>query len=395
MCALVDDNVAWPITYCCISAAACEGSDDEYPGDSAPPEPPCIPGVSPPEAGCEEMNTEWGYSLSVSASVPPHRVQVDPFPRWVVSMGRPGGGRYDFGEPGTLTLQDFPAFTPTNLCTPNGPGGSEGCWSDAVTFPQRAPGEESQPGDVRDYRLGLRWRRIDQVPGEDYGPVPSICWAFDERSWNVGMDYGCGVVFNEACGPTSVAHIYETSSWGLANNGPRFLSAQEACPSGASGCCEQVPSGPGEWNLPAYQVRVPTYWAAEWRVEWRSWDAVGREGECVCLGGGGANECTGEVGLCVGAPWTEHWTWIDDPVYDWVTHEEGWHTFDLRDFGGSTWYYTSWAVITTGEGPWCAYEYADPNPGDTVRVPVIEIQVPLRDPCVIDGTCPPGYGDGE
>jgi hypothetical protein len=55
-------------------------------------------------------------------------------------------------------------------------------------------------------------------------------------------------------------------------------------------------------------------------------------------------------------------------------------------------------MITTGAGPWCAFEYADPTPGDTVRVPVIEVQSVLRDPCVIDDSCPQGYPlgvDGE
>ncbi len=154
------------------------------------------------------------------------------------------------------------------------------------------------------------------------------------------------------------------------------------------GCCEQVPE---VWDMPAYQVRVPTYWGAEWKVKWEVWEEVGREGECVCLGEPGEHECEGEPGLCIRGTEHEHWAWIQEPVYDWVQHSEGWHPFDLRDFGEPTWYYESWAVITTGAGPWCEFEYADPNPGDTVRVPVIEIQSVLRDPCVFYGNCPPGY----
>ncbi|MBN1177681.1 MAG: hypothetical protein JXD18_00595, partial [Anaerolineae bacterium] len=46
-------------------------------------------------------------------------------------------------------------------------------------------------------------------------------------------------------------------------------------------------------------------------------------------------------------------------------------------------------------GPWCAFEYADPNPGSTVRVPVIEVQSVLRDPCEVYGTCPPAGGGGQ
>jgi hypothetical protein len=62
-----------------------------------------------------------------------------------------------------------------------------------------------------------------------------------------------------------------------------------------------------------------------------------------------------------------------------------------RWYGDSDWYYTSWSVITTGRGDWCAWEYADPNPGTTVRVLVSEAQPVLRDLCVLDGTCPEGY----
>ena len=187
------------------------------------------------------------------------------------------------------------------------------------------------------------------------------------------------------CG-NPVTHIYETSSWGKPRNGPRFLPPAEACPSWQANCCEQVPE---VWDMPAYQVRVATFWSVQWKVEWEVYQQVGSAGECVCHGGTGADQCEGEPGLCVND--NEHWVWVLDPVYDWVEHEDGWHTLDIREHGGSTWYYTSWSVITTGAGPWCAWEYGDPNPGDTVRVPVIEVQSVLRDPCVVDGSCPPGY----
>lgn len=98
--------------------------------------------------------------------------------------------------------------------------------------------------------------------------------------------------------------------------------------------------------------------------------------------------CSSTESACGGC-----WGWcgrVGEARYDWVHHFDGWHTIDLREYGGPTWYYTSWAVVTTGAGAWCAWEYADPNPGDTVRVPVIEVQSVLRDPCVLDNSCPPG-----
>jgi hypothetical protein len=45
-------------------------------------------------------------------------------------------------------------------------------------------------------------------------------------------------------------------------------------------------------------------------------------------------------------------------------------------------------VRTTGSYAGCAFEYGDPSPGTSVRIPVIEVQSMIRDPCVMDGTCP-------
>jgi len=266
-------------------------------------------------------------------------------------------------------------------------------------MPQLEEDEEPEPGDIRNYQIGLRWRRVDVTEG-DLGPYPPICWDFDERPWNVGQDYGYGRIPGTVCGSTSVTHIYETSSWGKPHNGPRFLPKEEACPPwDTDGCCEQVPSGDGEWDMPAYQVKVYTVWAAEWAVKWEEWEVVGTdwvpENSCFSRPEGETlgiphRDCpyAGNPGCNTADPWCGQ---IAEEEYGWVEHFEGWYPIDLRDYGHPTWYYTSWAVITTGEGPWCEYEYADPNPGDTVRVPVIEVQSVLRDPCVIDNACPPGY----
>ncbi|HEC36221.1 MAG TPA: hypothetical protein ENI39_06780 [Anaerolineae bacterium] len=388
------------------------------------PVPPCIPEYNDDGIDINHCTSDagrgfdWGYYIWVSARVPPHLVQVSPFPRWLVAMGAPLPEPYESGSPGMLTLQDYPTFTPPGLCAPNGPGDSEGCWSDGVAIPQRDADEEPEPGDIRDYRIGLRWRRVrnDRPESNDLGAVPPVCWDFDEREWNVGADYGYGRIPAMECGATSVTHVYETSSWGKPHNGPRFIPPEEACSSWTSACerrrepppsgmwdpchcCEQVPSEEGEWNMPAYQVKVYTTWSAEWAVRWDAWEVVGTEWspEDGCFSrpegeplGISHRDCpyADNRGCNPADPWCGQ---VGEPTYDWVHHFEGWHPIDLRDFGSSTWYYTSFAVITTGAGPWCEWEYADPNPGDTVRVPVIEVQSVLRDPCVIDDSCPPGY----
>lgn len=392
-CVVTDGWTSWVHHWSCASEGSCNSPPSIPP--PATPEPPCIPGFD--DNGFDCLNDDqWGYQLYVWSRVPPQRVQVDPFPRWIVAMGADLPSPYQGGSPGTLTLQDYPVYPPyPGFCGPEGPGYSEGCWSEAAMFPDRLPGEDPQPGDVRDYRIGLRWRRLDQTGGQDLGPCPPICWDLDERDWNVGQDYGYGPVPAMRCG-NPISHIYETSSWGKPHNGPRFISADEICPAGQDQCCEQVPSGDAEWDMPAYQVRVATYWGAEWAVRWELWEVVRiEEGECGCSGvdpqGSPFWTSCGEPpeGICVGTD--EWWGAWGEPVYDWVEHREGWHPVDLRDYGEPSWYYSQWAVITTGEGEWCEFEYADPDPGDAVRVPVIEIQVPLSDPCLLDGTCPPGY----
>lgn len=392
ICVVRDNRTSPPLewihSWSCHPDGFCDSSTPTPPPEETPTPVPCIP--SPPDMVCEEE--QWGYYIWVEARVPPHRVQVDPFPRWLVGMGAPLPPPYESGEPGRLTLMDYPAFTPPGLCAPNGPGFSEGCWSDPAAFPERGPDEEPQPGDIRDYRLGLRWRRVraDQPDPNDLGPVPPVCWDFDEREWNIGADYGYGPIPAMECGSTIVSHIYETSSWGKPHNGPRFVPPEEACPPGADHCCEQVPSGDGEWDMPAYQVWVYTTWAAEYATKWEAWEQVGTDwSECGWSGvdptGSPSWQFCGDPppGICVGVhgdPPTEWWGRWGEPRYEWVEHFEGWNPIDLQAFGSGSWYYTSWAVVTTGEGPWCAFEYADPNPGDTVRVAVVEGQSVLREP---------------
>lgn len=392
-------NATWVSTWSCMgNTAACEATPP--PPDNQDDTPPCTPSGGNGGFNLDHCDGyqgwNWGYNISVSARVPPHIVQVDPFPRWLVAMGAPLPQPFQSGQPGRLTLQDYPAFTPPGLCAPNGPGFSNGCWSDAVNLPDPLR-QDPQPGDIKDFKIGLRWRRVrNDLPNpNDLGPVPPVCWDFDEREWNIGQNYGYGRIPAMECGSTSVTHIYETSSWGKPHNGPRFLLPEDACKPWEEHCCEQVPGEDGQWDMPAYQVKVYTTWAAEWAVQWDAWEVVDMDwGDCFCRAEGEPlgvphQSCSATAPACSGCSgWCGK---VGEPEYGWIHHFDGWHPIDLRNYDSPTWYYTSWAVITTGRGNWCAFEYADPNPGDTVRVPVIEVQSVLRDPCVLDNSCPPGY----
>ena len=92
-----DPPFMYPVQWTCMAAELCEWDD---PPDPPEPPPPCIP--NPPDVICDA--TQWGYYIWVEARVPPHRVQVIPFPRWLVAMGAPLPAPYESGEPGRLIL---------------------------------------------------------------------------------------------------------------------------------------------------------------------------------------------------------------------------------------------------------------------------------------------------
>jgi hypothetical protein len=404
-------GIMYPYSNDCQAASECEPS-------SSPPKKECVPGEMSTEVGsfdrCDDM--KWAYDLWVRAFIPPHIVQVRPFPRWFVGMGASLPHPYESGEPGTLTLQDYPALTNAEgACAPR--WDSDGCWSKKIDIPDPER-EDPLPGDRRDMRIGLRWRRIDIMPGpEDPTGAPAICWDWDEREWNIGENYGYGRIPAISCGK-SVSHIYETASWGKPKNGPNFIPAEDVCASWTSTCkrdslpsseerrchcCEQIPmswddwglaaaagyeyesgGGVGAWQNPAYQVKVPTYWAVEWAFEMDVYEVVSEDCECQHWPGWGTAACD----LNGDGTKDSDTKKVCEKEYDWRHHFNGWNLIDLRNYGEGTWYRTSYSVRTTGSYAGCAFEYGDPNPGTSVRVPVIEIQSVIRDPCVLDGTCP-------
>ena len=126
-------------------------------------------------------------------------------------------------------------------------------------------------------------------------------------------------------------------------------------------------------TLPAYTVHatVPYWWS--FARQWYTWEKVGDDCECVCHGGGGTNECSGEEGLCVNAPDTEHWELECDPVYGWKHHEPEWVLLDLRDYGWPTPYMINPNVQLIPHPP------CEPNPPvGAIYVPCIEVQAPIE-----------------
>ncbi len=351
------------MNYSCISLAACTPT----PGQPGDPEKPCIPTYNPGTGlgfvceGDDGNGFDWGYGIQAWANIPPHNVRVYPFPRWLV------------GAPGMLSLTRDPLYS---VVGGERGGGEGGFWSQRVSLPSTYDPDDPPPGTIRDYSIGVRWRMV--FPGQQVfaGAVPESCWNFDERPWNIAGGYAAG----GACGD-SVVHTYETSSFGLTANGPRFDYA-------ASGCAKV----PADWTLPAYQVTVPTYWSVEWADEWWEWTATGTQwSACQCVGTGRPSGiptegCTPPPGIChLPGEWYGK---IGEPRYEWIHHFVGWYPIDLREYGESAWYATSFRVVTEGEGgDWCPGTLYTGGPGNAVPVPVIESQAIIVDPCRLNGAC--------
>jgi hypothetical protein len=247
-----------------------------------------------------EITCGGNFSVTASASVPCMTVLRDPYPRGLVSV--------------------------PNLFWINGPWSSIGS----------ASSREWCTPTIRNYTLRIGWQFLPIVP-----PI----WQFDDRAWSDGGQSALGF---------AVAHIYETSSWGLPANGPSLE---------------------GRLDIPAYQVRLGTSWQAVVRRTWEELEKGGRKTfDCDA----GDTECLDLYTMCVDP--------ATDPDHDncfewsWVFHDTGWIPVDLTLYGYPEPYYLSWA----------AGDVTMPPPGIAVvplgqrlcnvPVPIIEAQSLLNSP---------------
>ena len=323
---------SWILTADCMDAAACAPPTPAPPGEVR--DPPCP--ASPIGTGIGV----WcgAYDIEVQAQVPPHLVVRRPWPRGLVTV--------DNG----LTLLPDPRFSL--------PNGADGEWSERG-LPRDLSRDGTHAGQIANYQMGLRWRRL--TPPE----APAPHWTFDERAWNVGQDRGRGVIRNDAWG-TSVSHAYEASSADVTDTG-RYGDPGDKPRNG--------PARGGEWNLPAYQVRVTIHWAIEWAQQWDQWERTGSERRCCHTPAGGSEHdaCHDDERYAGCANHWEGWSVETYDVYGWVHHSDGWYVIDLRNYGEPSWTFASQAVRSSGDGVrWGPVL-------DVVPVPVIEVQSVLSE----------------
>lgn len=260
-------------------------------------EPPCTT-ISISPGG--QITCGGDFSVSASSRVPCMTVLRDPYPRGIVSA--------------------------PNVFWLNGP------WSAIGSGSSRAWCTPT----IRNYTLQVGWQFFPAVP-------PT--WFFDDRAWSDEPVYASGM---------TVVHTYQTSSWGLPQNGPSLE---------------------GRLELPAYQVRVGTAWQALVR---RTWEELERGARKVFSCGPGDTACWTVYALCV-QPGTDP---ENDQCYDWswVFHDTGWLPLDLTRFGYPQPYYVSWAAGDVSmPPPEIAVVLLGQRPCN-VPVPVIEAQALLNSP---------------
>jgi len=244
------------VSFSCRTHESCTGT----PGEEEETDLPCEPtiGENGIELECDGDGAngfEWGYDIQVWAGIPPHRVSRHPFPRGLVTLPN----EFDLYPEPWISEAGGPHFR------------EDGFYSDRVNIPHPIQ-EDPEPGDIKEYEIGVRWRRVgDEYP--QFGYVPPHCFDFDERHWNVERgDAPAACATPELDGHVRVAHAYETSSWDKPGddngaswdnpaNGPRVDLENQVVPD--------------VWDLVSYQVQVATYWLPEWRDRWYQWEVTG------------------------------------------------------------------------------------------------------------------------
>ena len=201
---------------------------------------------------------------------------------------------------------------------------------------------------VRNYRIGLAWSRENIPPYWEVETVGGF------RGW-------------------SIQASWERSSWGRERCGPGLRAGEK---------------------LPAFRVRVFTYWTPYWRRVYERqkretrcvWsEAASSANSCECIPPGYTGSCeddTNRDGIRDWAGWVNRDELCSDDSngdgipddHCWETVDSGWQAIDLRRFGYPTPYFVSAAAggVPTPQ---------DPNPQCTgLCIPVIEVQGLIENP---------------
>ncbi len=351
---------------CYIVRARCASLEECSPVMPTPrplptPEPnrwPCDDVPSVTAGGIVQTCDRWDWDLAVQVLIPPAQVLRNPWPRAIV--GLPTQIWYT-GEPSRA--EAFSAGKAFPCAVDHGASyGSLGAVPDCPS-PVGRPAE----GTHVNLQLGVAWQRWQSGDSGIYGYTPpyDALITLDDRTWNEA---------DAAQGPY-LSHVFETSSFGLTANGPRW---NPACQDRECTCDERVMA----WDAPAYQGGVQTWWYPEWtwiydelqctRQDWG--DCFWRESAPIgvnhrgCRSGDHAGEANWyQISSCA----EYRWRTVTGPLSDCPGEQQGaWCLYDLHALGYNP--VVPWAGVQTAGADGRGNRCGSFSPG--LSIPVIELQ---------------------
>ena len=296
---------------------------------------------------------KWpGWEIEVEVLIPPAEVLRNPWPRSLVAyptklwfQGAPDVEAWS-NEKAVPCAVDYGAT-----------------YTDPADFPVCSHvGGQVSAGTQVNYQVGAAWRHWDPSQGSIFGfaPTAEVSWSIPDREWNGGTKQYFGYY---------AEHSFETTSWGLTENGPAWNPAcqQEVC------ACDARVQG---WDMPAYQATITNWWYPQYNLRRDEFycSSYGWS-DCFCRGteplGQPHSSCSNRPASCPATSWygkIQHCS-----AWRWRQVADGWQTYELAKLGYTPiipWYLVRQAGADP-QGQQCgSYGPA----GGTIAIPVIEVQ---------------------
>lgn len=342
-----------------LSSVAMNPADCGAAPPSTPPpsvEKPCatpVIGNGGITINCNQGNGHtWAYNIAAQVSCPINEVLREPYPRTLVTLST----RFTL-----LPNQQYnEAWSP------------RGDMSDPYFYevvPVADPdkgievGDPKHDGEFRNIHIGVRAQRKPAFSAWIGQTVPDSLFEFQDRDWNGGHRQ-----YDTSQRGSVVAFEYETSSWGLPTGGRAFDFTQ------------QRPAD-NDYSLPAYTANVTSYCGFEWNITWEYSAGEEHTFESCRFYGLPIPSNTRSCGAGNG------WAQAVGTIYKWHNYELGWTPVDARLSGYANTYVPMQGVKSGGK--FKGQTYWDTGGPGGIRIPVVEVQSVLREPCVYDGSCQP------
>lgn len=345
------------VSYVIAARCANPGECQRVTPTPRPPRPPAPdwPCNTPPSVSGGQLiqvcNTRWpGWNLDVPVWIPPAEVRRNPWPRSLVGLST---------QLCFVQAPDNEAFSQNKALPCAVDYGASYTQDTLPTCP--APTGQTGAGTRVNFQIGAAWRRWTPAKGPIFGftPPAELLWRIPDRTGDVTLPGRC------------VAHTFETSSWGLGQNGPTW---NPQCQDRDCACDERVSC----WDTESYQVQLQTWWYPEYTFRYDELQCTAQgQSDCFCRGEGapvgvpGASDCDNRPAYCPAPAW-----WGSIPVcseYRWRQVTEPWTKYDLSKLGYQP--VIPWFLVRSGgmtpEGQPCGS--LGPGMG-SVPVPVIEVQ---------------------